>query len=74
MFGIWPILAVKSLDLLFCESLNSLQAAVDGKTYLIANPDWTCFEGSHRQIFPVALFFTALYVIGLPWFLISVIM
>jgi hypothetical protein len=74
MFGIWPILAVKSLDLLSCDSLNSLQAAVDGKTYLIANPDWTCFEGSHRQIFPVALFFTALYVIGLPWFLISVIM
>ncbi len=74
IFGIWPVLAVKSLDLLSCDSLNSLQAAVDDKTYLIANPDWICFEASHRQIFPIALLFTALYVIGLPWFLVSVLM
>ncbi len=71
VLGMWPILAVKSLDLLFCDSL---QSTADGKTYLIANPDWICFEDSHRKIFPVALFFLCVYVIGIPWFLISIIM
>jgi hypothetical protein len=71
LFGMWPILAVKSLDLISCDSL---QADENGKTYLIANPDWTCFEGSHRLIFPVALFFVTIYVVALPWFLFSTIL
>jgi hypothetical protein len=71
IFGMWPILAVKSLDLLFCDSL---QAADAGASYLIANPDWTCFEGKHRQLFPVALIFTFVYVIALPWFLVSILL
>ena len=71
LFGMWPILAVKSLELLSCDSL---QAVDDAKTYLVANPDWTCFEGSHRQFFPVALFFAILYVVVLPWFLFSMIL
>jgi hypothetical protein len=71
IFGMWPVLAVKSLDLLSCDSL---QIDEDGVAYLIANPDWTCFEGSHRQLFPIALFFTLLYVIALPWFLVSILM
>ncbi len=71
IFGMWPILAVKSLDLLSCDSL---QIDEDGAAYLIANPDWTCFEGRHRQIFPIALFFTFVYVIALPWFLVSILM
>jgi hypothetical protein len=59
------------LDLLFCDSL---QAADAGASYLIANPDWTCFEGKHRQLFPVALIFTFVYVIALPWFLVSILL
>ena len=71
MLGMWPIFAVKSLDLLFCDSLPHFS---DSQTYLIANPDWICFDGSHRKIFPVALFFNLLYVIAIPWFLISILM
>jgi hypothetical protein len=71
ILGMWPIIAVKSLELLFCDSL---QSSADEKNYLIANPDWICFEGSHRKIFPVALFFVCFYVIGIPWYLISILM
>ncbi len=71
MLGMWPIFAVKSLDLLFCDSLLAFS---DSQTYLIAHPDWICFDGSHRRIFPVALFFNLLYVIAIPWFLISILM
>jgi hypothetical protein len=71
LFAMWPVLAMKSFDLLNCDYL---QDDPNGASFLIANPDWTCFEGKHRRVFPSALFFTSLYVVAIPWFMISIVM